>query len=233
MSNLNQLINQAEIAREKNKPLSALTLLDEAIWKAGAAKKYNLLLDALGHKIVIWLNRWQATQDESYLELMAASARAGFEIGLQKKVDKGWLSIMLLRLGHYHLYKKEYLEAAEFFKAALAGVGKKDLGKYAEYLGFYGTALSLARDKKGIGILTEALHMARAAKDLRLFHKMIVESGILIRLGLCAYAFNDKKFFKACFDEAEDLAKILKRDHGMPQRLDQIRMLRKNPRMLI
>jgi hypothetical protein len=232
MKNLKKLINQAEIAREKNQMAKALMLLDEVIWEAGTANRYDLTLDALGHKIIIWLHRFQFTGDESYLELMASEARAGYMIGTMKKVDKGFLAIMLHRLGHYHFYKKEFGEAASFAKASLAYISKKEAGKYAEYLGHYGLALALDGDKKGVQLLVDSLEMVRKSEDLRPFHYMIVESGVLIRIAVAAYANNDKKLFKSSLAEARIIASILDKKFKMPTRLDQVNKLEKNPKQL-
>lgn len=232
MNNLKKLIDQAEIAREKKQTDKALTLLDKAIWQAGADKQYNLILDALGHKMIIWLHQYQSSGDDCYLELMAAEARAGYMIGTAKKVDKGFLAIMLHRLGNYHYYLEEFKEASAFAKAALTNLNKKEAGRYGEYLAHYGVYSALEGDKKGIAHITEALHMVRQSRDLRTFHKMVVESGILIRLAIAAYAFGDEKFYVSALNEAQGLAKILNQEYKMPGRLDQIKKLKQNPGML-
>ncbi len=231
--NYKQLIQKAEIAREHNQQTKALELLDLTLIEVGLKKRYDLMLETLAQRLIIWLHYFQSTGDASFLELLVADARAGYAIGTTKKVKKGLVAIMLHRIGHYHFYKKEFKESAIFYKASLEDLLPKDKGQIAEYTGHYALSLILSGDKKGLTKLKQALVLASDDKKLRPFHKLIIESGLLIRLAIASWHLKDRKMYQEYLDEAQVLALVLKDKYKMPQRLQQITYLKKNPNKLI
>lgn len=230
--NLKKLTEQGELAREKNQDAKALSLLDQAILEAGRKKDYASLLLALSHKLLVWKHAYLKTRDQAFLELMLGEARSGLIIAKNTQVEKGLQAIFLLRIGHCFQYRNNYKLAEHYTKQAVQLISKKDQAKYAEYLGHYGLSQSLAKDKKGLDSLKQALKIIEKAKKVRPFHKLVIHSGLLLRTAIALKKFGKKQETEDMLFAATEISKILAKKYKMPMRLYQIQEI-KNKKLIV
>ncbi|MBI3952512.1 MAG: hypothetical protein HY336_00985 [Candidatus Doudnabacteria bacterium] len=223
-----KLIDKGELAREKGQNEKALSVLDKAVFVASQKKNYPSLLQALAHKLLVWKHLYLKTKDPAFLELMKSDAEAGLAIAKEKKVSKEFQAVFLLRIGHYYQYVSKYKEAVKFTKQAVNLIDEKKSGKYAEYLGHNGLSLTLSGQKQGLAILRKSLEIIKKAKNLRPFHKLVIHTGILMRLAISLNKFNKKSEAKDMLASAEKLAMILAKKYKMPFRLFQLNEIKKN-----
>jgi tetratricopeptide (TPR) repeat protein len=222
--NYNKLIEEAEITREQGKMDKSLALLSEAIIEAGRNNDWDSVLAALGQRIITYLHLYQETGDKNFLELFWADTQGGLKIARRTKASGENKAPLMLRIGQYHGLMGDHLTASSYHTAALNLLPRKKDGRFAEYLGFKGVELALAGNKKGLTDLEEALRIIETDTELRPFHKLVIKSGILLRIAEAKYKFKDKTWNDA-LDDAFDIAETLSRKHKMKMRLYQAEQL--------
>lgn len=226
-SEFKNLITKGEIAREKKDYKTALACFDEAMLVSG---KYNLwvnFLEALGHNIVIDKHFWWTTKDNGFLELMRADVGLGLKIAKMKKLPGRYLAVFQLRMGDVLVDEKKFAEAVEWYRKSvrsLAGLSKN--AGYGEYLGHLGRGLVLAKKKEAEKVLLRALNFIQKDKDIRPFHRLILESAVIVSLSLYHKKKNPKKS-KELFNKAFVMARNLDEKYKMPMRLKQLEIMKK------
>jgi glycosyltransferase involved in cell wall biosynthesis len=127
----------------------------------------------------------------------------------------------------YWMYKEDFTQALEQFALALEELSKSNPKPsiQAEYLGHYGQALAKSGHTEGFAKLKEALQIIRTHRDLRPFHQLIVESGILLRLADAYISRHDLDNARSYLKEAKPLVDELAQEHGMEMRQNQFHNL--------
>jgi tetratricopeptide (TPR) repeat protein len=221
-----KIISEGEEAREREDYPRAFERFDQAIVLAATKSDLTTLINALAHKLLIYKNLYQKTGNNWFNELMAGDAKTGLKI-----VEKSGLlgqpkAVILLRLGDYHINKKNYELAATAYKEGLENSDVNKPGEYAEYLSHLAWAQGLMGDKDAIAHLKKSLEIAESDTNLRPFHRLVILSGINMRLAEVYKVQDNPEESLAALDIAEKMAKELQSEFHMPMRLKQAGLLR-------
>ena len=217
-----QLIEQGEIAREKENYSEALTALDKALIIAARDEQWTQLVNALAHKLLTYKHLFQKTGKDSFLELMLGEAQTGLKISEDKKILGQPKAVMLLRIGDYHFLKEEFAKAMSFYEEALENIEKEKKGEHAEYLSHLGLCQAELGKQEGLDNINQALQLALADDQTRPFHKLVILSGIHMRQAVAYNKFKQFEQAKASFEIAKTMAEELALEHKMSMRLKQL-----------
>ena len=228
IGNFSALISEGELAREHRKYDKALSCFDRAIRIAGSEGENVAMMAALSHRALVWKHLFEQTGRRNFLELTKADSEAGLAVAKSdKSVPAEVTAPLLLRLGDYYRLMRDRELALSYYHQALDVVSKSSPGKVAEYESHYALALiEKGQVKKGFMLLSECLQAIQADQSYRPFHRLIVESGIWLRMAE-AYKGKNPAAYEKALTEAEKLAKTLKIKHKMPMRLVQVENLRR------
>jgi len=174
------------------------------------------------------------------LEELGQAAAKGLKIAEEQDIHGQPKSVVLLRLGDYYYLGGNFQEAANKYKEAVAEIKDYDRPDkntiYAEYLGHYGNALGMAGDEKGLVELNRALGIAEnliegedqeRSQEVRPFHKLIISSGILMRLAEVCLKQGKKVQAEQAFERAQQEAEELQDKYNIAVRLNDLAKLRK------
>ncbi|OGZ31874.1 MAG: hypothetical protein A2V69_00450 [Candidatus Portnoybacteria bacterium RBG_13_40_8] len=227
-SEFKNLITKGEIAREKKDYKTALACFDEAMLVSGKHNLWANFIEALGHKIVIDKHFWWETKDKGFLELMRADVELGLGISKLKKLPPRYLAVFQLRMGDVLTEEKNFKESVKWYLWAVRSLkGTPKNAGYGEYLGHYGKGLVLAnKEKKAKNVLLKSLNLIRKDKNLRHFHRLILESGVISWLAL-AIKKEDSRKSEELFSEAFAMGRELKNKYKMSMRLKQMEVMKK------
>jgi hypothetical protein len=222
-----EVTRKGEVASEQGSQIQALTYWNEAFLLALTNKDYGEAINTLGHHLHIYKVYFQQTKDPTFMELLYSDVITGLRIAECNNVTGQPKSVMHLRGGTYWMYKEDFTQALEQFALALEELSKSNPKPsiQAEYLGHYGQALAKSGHTEGFAKLKEALQIIRTHRDLRPFHQLIVESGILLRLADAYISRHDLDNARSYLKEAKPLVDELAQEHGMEMRQNQFHNL--------
>ncbi|HYE22208.1 MAG TPA: hypothetical protein VD998_01315 [Verrucomicrobiae bacterium] len=220
-------LEEGEKAREQEDYALALKSFDQAIIEGVELDDPILILNALAQKLLVYKHMFQKTTNPVYNLLMLGDAQTGLKIAEEKKVTGQPKAVMLLRSGDYFFWKKDYATAQTLYEEAVLNVDQEKKGEYAEYLSHLGICQALNGNKTGLENLNKALTLASEDNTLRPFHKLVIVSGIHMRLAMANKKFGDTdkaiKEYETATTMAEELASV----HKMPMRLKQLEIVAK------
>lgn len=227
-SEFKKLIEKGETAREQKDYTAALVCFYEAMFDAEKREHWRDFVEALGHKIVVTKHRWWETKEEVVLAWMRRQVHLGLDTCKMKKLPGRYLAVFQLRAGDVFMAEENFKAAATWYGRAVKSLsGTPENAGYGEYLGHWGRALIFTKSRKRAKkILLRALELIRDDKDVRPFHRLILESAVLASLALF-YKEEDSGKSKKLFAEALYMAKKLKKEHNMPMRLKQLQIMKK------
>ena len=222
---------------------NALSYFEQAFIAAVHEHNDNELINILAHISIIYKHQFHLLDDTDiqripFIEMMGAHAQAGVHIAEEKGISGQPKSAVMLRVGDYYFAKKDYTEAAQRYHLALEELKEYDRPDknqiYAEYVGHYGQALGMSGDIQGVVELNKALGITEALTEeqVRPFHKLILLTGLLLRLAEVHMHFNNIEEAKAVLVKAEPIAKDLDHTHNMPDRLKQIQKFKTTHQLL-
>lgn len=221
-NNYDELILQAETAREQDKYAEALLALDQAIIICGYERDFVKLINTMAHKLIIYKNLFQKTGSEIFNELMFGVAQSGFSITERYGITGQPRAVMIMRLADYYFWTKNFARATALYKEAVTNADRAKPGEYSEYLSHLGLSEVFSDEPDGIKRLLESLDLAKIDTLLRPFHKIVVECGINMRLAVAYNKLGNKDESKKYYSQALKQAKELKEKYGMGMRLIQL-----------
>lgn len=225
MPTFEEYIKQGEMATEHQQHPEAMQAYTMAILTAANNKNYEQVVQALGQRLIIYKHKWQLSGDAVFLELLKGDADTGTAIVEKYSLEGHSKAVMLLRSGDYFYENKNYSEAANNYANAVDNLPEGDIAQ-PEFLGHLGVALCLSGDNGGLEKLNTALNLAEADRNLRPFHKIIIISGIQMRLAESEYAFGNIEKAKEHLEIAFQLGKELESEHNIGMRTVQIKNLK-------
>lgn len=217
-----ELIDQAELTRENGKHAEALQFVERAIILTAEQGKIEDVINALGHKMIIYKHKFQSTDNPVFNELMYGDVQTGLALVEQHSISGQPKALMLYRSGDYFLWKKDTAKALTLYEQAWNELPKDEPGKSAEYLSKYALALAMSGNiEDGVAKQKEALALAENDNSLRPFHKLTITSGILFRLALIYHIAGKEDLYKETFESAMVQAQELKDKYDVGMRLVQ------------
>lgn len=200
----------------------ALVSIDNAIALAGEEANYSKLLEAMAHKLEIWKFFHTKTKQEVFWELLKGDAESGLQIADAYNIHGHPRAVMFLRRGTYDMFHKNYDAAIEWFQKAYAALPTTEqAATRAEFLGHLGEAEGSAGKAEGIAHLEQALVEIGGSTDTRLFHKMVIESGIHLRIAQVFIQWQRTDEARDHWQHAKDISEVLSSEYNMSARLQQ------------
>lgn len=222
----NQLIESLELAREQGNYSDALKFSEQAIIFSAEEKNIELLVNALAQKLLIYFHLFEKTENQLYNDLMYGDIQTGLQLVEEQGISGQSKAVMLLRTGDYYLHKDQPQKAVDYFALAIQFINPDKKAEYAEYLNKWGYAESLSGDVASGQLKIEtAEKMIESDEALRPFHKLIISSGITMRLAHCYFLAGDSAQAIEHFKKATTMAEELSNLHSMPMRSLQIKRL--------
>jgi tetratricopeptide (TPR) repeat protein len=218
-----ELIEKGEIARERKNYDRALLCFDLAINRASDNHDLFSVIEALGHRLLIYKHKFKKKRNRLFLELMLKDAEACLAIASKMKLPKEVNKVGYLRIGDYHYLTGAYTKAVTCYKKAISCIPKNKTNEIAEYQSHYGLALvKTKRIDQGLKNLFESLVTLRKSNSLTGFRRLTIESGILMRLSEGSRFAGNHAFADDYLEEAKQLAEVLETKHKMSNRLEEI-----------
>ncbi len=223
-----QLVTKAEQAREQGNYLAALQYIDQAIIMAAEALAYGDVVEALAHKLLIYLHRYQENGNAVFLELMYGDVQAGIKIVDQHNIEGHPKAVMYLRAGNYFYEHSQLSESVQLLQHAIDALpNETSTGTKAEFMSHYGMLLVLTGVvDKGLRLLQQAMELAEQDSALPPYHKQIVIAGIHMRMAEAYHTLPQNDQVQIHVEAAEAIAQSLANEHSMPMRLMQIKRLK-------
>lgn len=220
-----QLIEKGEKERELGNISEALSLFEQAILVAITENRITDVVEALGQKLLVYKHHFQTTQNTMFLEFMRSDIETGMRLVEKHNLDGHPKAVMNLRMGDYYLENKAAKSSVPYYKAAVDALPEVNPGMKAEFISHYGRALVEAGDGSGIDLTKEALVLAEKDETLRPFHRLIILSGIHMRLVVEYMKLDNKAMATEHLNIAEQQSQQLADEHHMVVRLAQAKQL--------
>lgn len=218
-----RMIKQAELLREHGDTWGSIDQLMEArelIRDSGEGPlslgALMVLAEALGHEIVCFKHLYQNTGKLEYLDYMAESVSEGLDLEIPDEQK----AVFYLRRGDILTSLNEYEDAERSFQKALDLVELLENHTTAEYMGHLGESMTKnGKAEKGVEIILKALHLMNRQK-VEEWHRLIIVSGLYGRLSKAALKSGKYQLAFSSLWATYKMARKLKKEHGMPQRLN-------------
>lgn len=221
-----KLIEQGELARERDDFETALVCFDKAIIASIKDSDYAAAINALGHHLLIYDHLYEQTSNPAFLEMMYMDAQTGLRLTEKNNIHGQPLALMQMRTAEYFLDIKEYAQAEEKYQEAfdeLSADPNATNEEKAEYLGHLAEAIIYGGDVDRAEPLFRKAHelLEQSSDKLRDFHKLIIESGLLMREAHGLYLNDQAGKAKSLLVKVEPLVTELKGVHNMDARYKQ------------
>lgn len=141
-----ELHKQSEIAREQDRHLDALKLIEEALLEYQKEKNYKGFIKALQNRVLIYKHLYLLTNDAVFTFLARSDAETTLHIAKFHNLH-GLLSSSYFRIGEIAMIANNFEEAIENYKKALDTYTGSDAEK-GDFRYHLGTALYLNGDKE-------------------------------------------------------------------------------------
>ncbi len=219
-------IAELERAREQGDAQRALELSNHLLYEAAASGDSRKLVEVLQHRLEVYKHAFQATGEPLFLELMRADVETGLRLAAAHEFPDAQATFQL-RLGDTLLLRGDAVGSLPAYREAVSLVDPEtNPARRAEFLSHLGRARAKAGElEQSKQDLEQSLRLAEAAEGVRPFHKLIIVSGILMRLAEWAKLSGDTGASKGYLDRASVMARELNAEHQMPMRLKQIEQL--------
>ena len=232
------LKQQGEIASERGQQDKALSCLDRALVMALKGKDYAGAINVLGHHLHIYKVLFQETGDKNFMEMFYSDVLAGLRLAEKNNIRGQAKSVMLLRAGDllyvYERLSQKQPNSMHWRLRELNKTSKQPAGTHAEYIGHWAVALAqIGKLKFALTTFDQAFELLKRDSELRPFHRLIIESGILLRRAEAYGAFKRKNDAEKDLLQAKEVSSRLKRKFGMGARLKQTVELAKQLRIKI
>ncbi len=232
-TSIRELKEAGEQAGLQGDTAKALASFELAFIQAANQENDAELLNCIAHIAIIYKHQFHTLAPEDphripFVEMMGAYAMAGVRIADQKAIIGQPRSAAILRVGDYYYAKSMYQQAADTYHDAIEEMKNyegldKDL-ILAEYRGHYGQALGMIGDETGIKELNEALQTIEGLQEeqVRPFHKLIILTGIFMRLAEVYLHLGKQKDAENVLAKALPMAEDLAQKYDMPDRRKQL-----------
>jgi tetratricopeptide (TPR) repeat protein len=221
-TDIESLITNAETAREQQRYSEAIGLLNQALMSSAEFNLPEKLLSIFGHKAVVFKHLYEMTGSQIYLEMLQGEAIMGLRIAERFDLTGTLKAALLMRSGDYHMARQEYFQAENLYKQAVSLVDQEKPGEYAEYLSHLAFA-EVCNDKPdSLENLKFSYSMAASDESLQSFRRMIVLSGIKLRIAQALSHLNKIDEASIQLKEASTQAESLNSEFKMPMRLRQV-----------
>lgn len=221
-----RMIKQAELIRERGNNWAAIDLLLEAevlIFEpvnsgSGLSSGASLVLaEVFGQEIVCFKHLYQNTRREEYLESMEEKIQQGLNLNIPDENK----AVFHLRRGDTLTTKGDYEGAERSYQKALDLVELLENHATAEYMGHLGESMSNnGKANYAVELISRALNLMTRQKIVE-WHKLIIVSGLYGRLAKAAFKNGEYRLAVRSLWVSYRMARKLKKEHGMPQRLNQ------------
>ncbi len=225
-SEIEKLIEQGEIAREQDDFQTALVSFDNAMIESLKINDYALAVNALGHHLLVYDRLYKQTQNPSFLEMMFMDTQTGLRLAEKNNLHGQPLALMTMRSAEYYLDTKDFVQAEQLFQKAFDELTQDQNvtnEERAEYLGHLAEAVIYQGDvNRSKSIFMKAHHLLEQhSNKLRDFHKLVIQSGLLMREVYGLYLNHKVIEAKELIKQIEPLAVKLKNEHNMDARYNQ------------
>ncbi len=223
---LQKLIEKGEMARERDDLETALVSFDKAIIEALKSSNYETAVNVLGHRLLLFDKLYKQTNNPAFLEMMYMDAQTGLRLAEKNNLHGQPLALMQMRTAEYYLDTKDFVQAESGYQKAYDELNR-DLHvtkeEKAEYLGHLAEAVICSGDiQRAEKLFMEACELLEEhSNKLRDFHKLIIQTGLLLRESNGLYLNHEIDKAKAKLLEAEPLVLELKNIHNMDARYNQ------------
>ncbi len=221
-----KLIEQGEIVRERNDFETALVCFDKAIIEALKTSDYAAAINGLGHHLLVYNRMYKQTNNPAFLEMMYMDAQTGLRLAEKNNIHGQPLALVQMRTAEYSLDVKDYTQAEEKYQEAFDELSSDPVAtneEKAEYLGHLAEAIIYGGDVDRAEPLFRKAHelLEQSSDKLRDFHKLIIESGLLMREAHGLYLNDQAGKAKSLLVKVEPLVTELKGVHNMDARYKQ------------
>lgn len=182
MKSASQLHKESEIAREEDRHLDALKLIEETIIEYQKENNLKGFAKALQSRVLIYKHLFLLTQDANFSLLARKDAEASLELALKNNLSDV-LSSCYFRLGEIAAIEKNFERAIEYCRKSLEFYQgtKAEKGDYKYHLG---AVLYMDGEKKeGKNLMLQGLDDIRNNRsEVNSFLANVWESGCYMRL---------------------------------------------------
>ncbi len=220
--NFHKFIKWAEKLCEEGDLNGSFSVLERAEKFLGYAnlvepKQQSFYGKILSQRIICNKHLWQNKRDLKYLKLMSEDVLSGLNL----KISKNEKAVFCLRCGDVFAAQDDFDKAEENYQLAYDLVNKGDFAE-AEYLGHLAEIKSRnGKNAEALKLFEKALFIMQTQAEIRPFHKLIIESGLYMRLAKCLFATAHYYMAMKFLFRSYKMCLKLKFIHGMPQRLKQ------------
>lgn len=224
--NIQQLIENGELAREADDFKKALLCFDSAMIESIKIDNYALAINALGHHLLVFDRLYKQTYKIAFLELMFMDTQTGLRLAEKNNIHGQPLALMKMRSAEYYLDTKDFGQAEKLYQDAyneLITDPNVTNEEKAEYLGHLAEAIIYGGDTNRSEQIFQQAHelLQQHSEKLREFHKLIIESGLLMRESYGLHLNHQSDKAKALLLKIEPLVVALKDTHKMNARYKQ------------
>jgi tetratricopeptide (TPR) repeat protein len=216
---------------------AALSYLEKAVIEAVKEGNDKELLNTIAHIAIVYKHQFHTLDPKDpmrvpFIELMGAHALAGIRIAEEKKIFGQPKSAVQFRYGDYFYAKGDYSQAADEYNKALSELeqyeGEDKEKIQAEYLGHYGQALGMNGNTEGLTVMHKALESIQNSSESkeRPFEKMIIASGLLMRIAEVSLNMQDTPSALDALTKAQEMAIALNDSYNIPNRFKQIQTIK-------
>jgi tetratricopeptide (TPR) repeat protein len=220
--NGHQIHVKAEVARENDELVKALTLVEEALVAYQKEEDYEGFSQALQSRVLTCKHLFLLTKDNVFAILAKKDAEASLEITLEHKIVNR-IGSCYFRLGEVAMLFKNYKLASDYYQKALDNYSgtKAEKGDYRYHLGE--ALYRKGQREEGKKVLLEGLREIKDnAGEVDPFLTHVWESGCLMRLAQFLKGSDESKKY---LGEAE---KIINNDPKLVIRKRQLEELKKS-----
>jgi hypothetical protein len=223
---LEKLIEIGELSREQDDFETALVHFDRAIIEAIKQSNFPSAINALGHHLLVFDRMYKQTKNIAFLEMMYMDSQAGLRLAEKNNVHGQPLALMQMRTAEYYLQNKDFSQAESKYQLAydeLVSDSTATNEEKAEYLGHLAESIIYGGDVERAEPLFQQAHqlLAQSSDNIREFHRLIIESGLLMREAYGLYINQQVDKAKSILMKIEPLVNKLKDTHKMDARFKE------------
>jgi tetratricopeptide (TPR) repeat protein len=223
---LKKLIEKGEIAREQNDFQTALAAFETVLIESIKVSNYSTAINVLGHRLLVFDKLYKQTGNVAFLELMFMDTQIGIRLAEKNHIHGQPLAVMQMREAEYYLDTKDFSLAEKNYQKAFDELSSDPAvtnEEKAEYLGHLAESVIYQGETDRAELLFKKSHelLQKHSEQLRGFHKLIIQSGLLMRQCYGLFLNHQVDKAQALLLEMEPLVLELKNAHNMDSRYKQ------------
>lgn len=203
---LNRFHHQANVAREEDRHLEALKLIEEALIEYSRRNDSKGIAMAIADRVLIYKHLFLLSSQKAFVVLAKKDAEACLEIAQNFSLRKLY-GVAYFRLGEAYMLFEDYEKAAENYRKSLENyIGTNtEKGDYKYHLGE--AVYRAGKKEEGMRLLLEGLREIQENKDeVNDFVSHVWESGCYMRLAELLKEDNPTQA-KMYLGKAQEIAK--------------------------